>query len=1433
MIYPMTKLQESYFIGRQTSEISTKIMYSGIIKKDIKKFEKALNQVILEQPALRTVFHDDYTQEVLENVPFYSIQVENIKQYSEDEQEKILNQKFEKEKARQIDVTKWPLFSVSAYQTSECETTILVEMDMMIADGMSIMLFARLIRERYENTELPIEQNQSFFDFVLKKQKEQNSTAYEKSKQFWLKKLEHFPEAPVFSMQHNRKQHTCFARKRFVLGADVKEKIEEAAKINRVTPASFFLAAYAKVIARYSGQDYFSINLPIFNRKSRLEMRAIGDFTSILLLDVKVGTEYIWELAKQVQIKTVEALLHKEYDGISFMENIAQARGKDAAIFPIVFTSMLYDNMKFEMDQFNSNHGFSQTSHVYLDCQITVENDKTVFTWDYDQSVFEDDFISAMFHSFYSVLQSDQNLDLLDEYSREKIVKYNDTTSKKNYVSHMLKGFLENVENNPMQIAVKDGEEKLTYKELYQKASKVANALTDKSAKKGTKVMVYGKRSVETVANIIGILLAGCVYIPVEQDIPKKRFDYIQTLCDAMVMDDSFLQDAEVASEKYLSKVEYSVEDEAYIIFTSGSTGEPKGVLMQHGPVMNTVNAINDMLKVTFEDRIIGISSFSFDLSVYDVFGALSAGATLVLVQNNKDMEEIHKIMMQENITIWNSVPAIMKLYMEYLQTNISSFANGVSEEIVLENREQLRAAILSGDYINPDLPGKIIEQYENCQVISGGGATECAIWSIYYPIPNERNTKASVPYGYPLPNQRVYILNNQLETCPVGTIGNICIAGDGLAKEYYRDVEKTGASFVETSEYGRIYITGDLGVLQKEGYISFMGRKDNQVKLNGYRVELGEIEAVLREENGVQECVAVLRKNARNNKAIVAFLVSSQELDTDKIKKSISKKLPHYMIPSVIMQITKIPLTANKKIDRTALMQMDLQQKQQIIVLPANEKERKIHDILCGVMEINEISTDADIFEMGMDSLNGIAFYNQLKTQFEIEINTVFQFHTIKSLAEQVTIKQNTSKEAALEKMRRQTGFGNEDKEAQKELEVAYHSYLTRLEEDKEILKMQVSNSKEFSRFQDVLLTGATGFIGAYILKALLEKTKCTIYCLIRGEEIKKRLEENLIFYFGKKFWELHQSRIILIQGDLMKDNLGMDDEQYHELRSKIDVVYNCAAKVVHYGLYEEFEEINVNGTKRLLEFCLSQKKPAFYQFSSTRVLDDFETKKYKLFTEDTMADACESKEFYALSKIHAERLVLEYRKKGVNGNIIRIGTVVSEYDTGKFQKNMQDNAFYMVMRAFLRLGMFPEIETDIIDLSYVDYTAEAIVNLSFLHEMQNQTYHVYNYDKLSEISFYHLLKEQLPEEIKLVDFDSFYEKVCDDYLSGENETDIDILLVHAGAYVSLNGDLTMIGADKTRQLLEWTGFEWPTDNKKAVQKLLKYGLDTGYFTV
>ncbi|HHK5588416.1 TPA: mutanobactin A non-ribosomal peptide synthetase MubC, partial [Streptococcus mutans] len=511
--------------------------------------------------------------------------------------------------------------------------------------------------------------------------------------------------------------------------------------------------------------------------------------------------------------------------------------------------------------------------------------------------------------------------------------------------------------------------------------------LKDLGLQVGDVVGVMKDRNIEAIIIILALIKLGVTYVPLDSGTPIERVKkiFVKSGMKFVITDlvplqkDILIIDTNAPDFQGLSKqnpkTEINLDQMLYIIFTSGSTGEPKGVAISNKQCINTILDINHKFTLSPKDNILLISSFAFDLSVYDIFGALVSGATLTIASQNKDTNYLKKVVQNNPITVWNSVPAYMELICNVL----------ADQKPILS----IRNIILSGDWIPLELPLKIKKIFPNANLFSAGGATEGSIWSIYYPIVKVEPEWKSIPYGMPLANQQMYILNNMGNELPIGVMGNIYIGGVGVAMGYINDIEKTNDSFINHPKLGRIYKTGDLGRLTSQGYMEFCGRKDIQVKVNGNRIELGEIQAILQSFETIQNAIVTVGQNDYQ-KQLLAYYKSDNEIEKDVLNQFMKQYLPNYMIPSHYIYMSEFPLTSNGKIDKKQLPDPKKIEsiKEVKDVKPKNQLEETVLTIWENVLEHQVLSVTDSFFSEGGNSLMATVIIGQIKDQCNVDLS-------------------------------------------------------------------------------------------------------------------------------------------------------------------------------------------------------------------------------------------------------------------------------------------------------------------------------------------------------------------------------------------------------------------------------------------------------------
>lgn len=1045
--FPLTDVQQSYWLGRNggfaLGDVSTHCYFEmNCGNLDTSLAEKKWRELIAHHGMMRAVFlNDGQNQKILKDVPDYEIMVYDFMKNTESAEKQV--QVIRNEMEQQIfDTSKWPLFDVRFSKLSDDNVRLHISFDNIIFDGWSMFLILREWKNLYDNPQKPVNELQfSFRDYVLAYENIKNTELYKRDEEYWKKRLPKIypaPELPVVKEKHNSIPQK-FTRYESKLTESQWLTIKQIAAKNGLTASGILMTAYAEILGRWSKSQKFTINLTRFNRLPIHEqiMDVVGDFTSLTLLSIDntIGKSFL-ERCKNLQQQLWSDLAHPYYSGVELEREINRNQeNRNTAIMPIVFTSGLGIKQvgKREEEEYFGEmvYGLSQTPQVWIDHQVTEQNGCLILTWDTVQDIFPAGMVNEMFSAYISLLQTlSTNEELWNVESRNLVQVPNmENRMLANSVTEeipnetLISLVEKSMKTNADRIAVISSDKKLSYKELEKYSFGIGRLLQERKIEKNTLVAIVMEKGWEQVVAAISILKSGAAYLPIDPAFPDERIEMLlknssvntvltqRHICkkvrwpknvETICIDEFDINECDIT--EFASPA--TSNDLAYVIYTSGSTGMPKGVMIEHKSAVNTILDVNKRFSVGNDDKCIALSNLNFDLSVYDIFGLLIAGGTIVIpnVELIKEPRHWLEIIKNNEITIWNSVPAFMQMFMEYIS---------VTPEIKLP----LRIVIMSGDWIPMELPEQIKLHSDSVKVISMGGATEASIWSNYYEVETIDNDWASIPYGKPLTNQKFYVLDKTMNDCPNWVPGRLFIGGSGLASGYWQDHLKTAERFVaHPITHERLYYTGDLGRYWPDGNIEFLGREDTQVKIRGHRIELGEAENAILSHEFVQNAVVVTDKDKSALSAAVTLNDKEKNVDKKHFEKLLheylSKKLPEYLIPSKILVLDQLPLSANGKVDRKSLSSI-LEEYQNESVndkkkeAPKGELEKNIATIWEKVLGIEGIARNDDFFMCGGDSLKAVKIISELNAEDglpnDLAIQTLFAAPTVELLAQQI----------------------------------------------------------------------------------------------------------------------------------------------------------------------------------------------------------------------------------------------------------------------------------------------------------------------------------------------------------------------------------------------------------------------------------------------
>jgi amino acid adenylation domain-containing protein len=798
-----------------------------------------------------------------------------------------------------LPLDRWPLFEICASQRGDRRIRLHISIDALCIDGWSFQILFGDLVQFYRNPNTAISPLQlSFRDCVLAAIALENSPFYQQSLDYWRNRLKTLPPAPELPLAKHPNSLTQPRFKRWSDRLDLQtwQRLKTRTARASLTPTGLLLAAYAEVLGLWSKTPRFTLNVPRFNRlplHPQVE-EIIGEFASFTLLEVDNSKRESFEVrAKRLQEQLWQDLEHQYVSGVRVLRELAQAQGTTSALMPVVFTidpqnAPGEDSSIFSLIQELGElvHIIGQTPQVWIDAQFTETAQGLSFSWDAVEELFGPGMIDDMFDAYCRLLQrlaSSEEAWQGTAQLQQQAVANGIEAPIPDALLHEL--FAQQVASRSQQSAVITSTRTLTYEELYRRSNQVAHRLRKLGTRPNQLVAVVMEKGWEQIVAVLGILASGAAYLPVDAALPKERLWYLLENGEVeIVLTQSQLNQRlewpenvrricldtdELAAEsgEALESVQ-EPEDLAYVIYTSGSTGLPKGVAIAHRGVVNAIAQTNQVFNVAECDRAIAVTALHHDMSVYDIFGILAAGGAIVIPDAAQRLDPAHwtQLMVKERVTIWNSVPPMMEMLLDY--------AAGRSEVLP----ECLRWAFLGGDWIPVTLPQRLRAIVKECRVVSVGGPTETTLWNIWYPVETVDPSWKSIPYGSPIANTRYYILNERLEDCPVWVAGEMCCAGVGLTKGYWRNEEKTRASFLTHPVTGdRLYRTGDLGRFLPDGNIEFLGREDFRLKIRGFRIEAGEIEAALNEHPAVKASIVTAFGENHSQKRLVAYIVPQQ----------------------------------------------------------------------------------------------------------------------------------------------------------------------------------------------------------------------------------------------------------------------------------------------------------------------------------------------------------------------------------------------------------------------------------------------------------------------------------------------------------------------------------------------------------------------------
>ena len=1274
--YPLTNTQEGIFIECTANMGSTIYNIPYLLKLDKKvdldKLAEAIDSTVAAHPYLKTrLFMSDEGEVLQKRNDAFTYKTQ------------IINGMNRETLVRPYMLFNEQLFRFEIHRT--CDGNYLfLDIHHIVADGTSLGIILNDINRAYSGEKLEVEEYTSY-DLALDNRDALASDAYKNAENYYKSVFENaggsinfYPDksgaAPTAEMYHRETSEFSV------------QDVKAFCKKHGITENVFFISAFGITLGKYNfRKDAVFTTIYHGRNDSRL-----SDTVGMLVKTLPVYCDFSGS--------TADCLNAVQQQLINSMNNDIYPFSQISHEFNIKADAMvIYQGDNFAFD--NIGGEYAQEELVQLNAakapvsiSISIERNKFVFEIEYRGDMYNEETIKYLADNLETTADG-----ILREYEPADIrLMFEEETKMEDDPSHAGKTFVdlfrEAVAKYPDRPAVKDGMGELTYKELDHMSDYVAQKLTENGFGREKVAGILCGRTKEYAVAYIGVMKAGGAYVPLDPEYPQSRIEYMLKDSEAenLLVIDRYrslvgfydqnvisLDDVAAESKDFALSVELTApkpENLAYMIYTSGSTGKPKGVMLEQRNLLNLIEYILMTRKLTPDDIVAEFASFCFDASVIDLFAPLTAGAVLYILPESirKDAVAVGKFIKEEKITTATFPTQMGELVAE-----------------LLDDAPSLKFVTLGGEKFK-------YYRDRTYQMINGYGPTENTVSSTEFWVDKQYD---NIPIGKSQRNIRSYIVDENMKRLPVGASGELCHAGRQIARGYHNLPEKTASVFVENpfsvcDEDKRLYRTGDMVRMKGDGNIEYIGRIDSQVKIRGYRIELGEIEGALLKHDKVKNAAVIVIEKG-GNKYITAYY-TGEIIPEDELKLFLNPLIPDYMMPSFFVHLEKMPVTPGGKIDKKALPVPEVTTTASTAyVEPVTAVQIKLCEIFEKALGIEKVGIEDNFFELGGSSLTASKVAVMcLSKNISIVYADIFKYPTIRELS---AIVDNSE---AFENPQSENEFSSYN----------YNRIQSVISGNVEENVNQVTKEE----IGDIMITGATGFLGIHVLKAYLDNYDGKVYCLVRKgkyESMEKRMMHMLMYYFDNPCQELFGERIICVDGDITSKEQVEKFADY-----KFNTIINCAACVKHFAAGDVLEKINVHGVENLIEFCKNSGR-RLIQISTVSVAgegSDGVPPMSRVFNENDLYIGQNITNEYIRTKFLAERAVLEAVSSGLDGKVIRVGNLMSRNSDGEFQINFITNGFLRSLRGYEAVGKFPiGAMHEVTEFSPIDSTALAVLKL------------------------------------------------------------------------------------------------------------------------
>ncbi|NOU89221.1 amino acid adenylation domain-containing protein [Paenibacillus sp. LMG 31460] len=1033
--YPLSSAQKRMFILQQFESGSVGYNMPDVMliegELDFGRFEQAYRALVSRHEALRTSFHtvDGEPRQMVHTDAELHTQIEVFEADSDEAAVQLVQSII-----RPFKLSEAPLIRAAVIRRADDKHVFVLDMHHIVSDGVSSGIIVNDFAAMYAGAEQP-KLTIQYKDFAVWQNEQFQSGVMQRHEQYWLSKFA--GEVPLLNLatDYPRPQVKSFTGDFIAFGSGLQrmEQLNRLAASQETTLYMVLLAAFNVLLAKYSGQDDLVVGTPIAGRPHADVESVVGMFVNTLALRSRPEAGLTFRnFLQQVKETSLQAYEHQDYPFELLVEKLGLQRDLSRnPLFDTIFIFQNTDEAVIELNELQFKPFPLEHKVAKFDLALTaVETEGEIgFNLAYSTKLFNKATVERMGRHLLKLIDNlldrpDTSLAEIgivteDELSQMALFNATQTDVLTDNTLHGL--FEEQATRTPEQTAVVCAGRQLTYAELNTKANQLARTLRDKGVRPETRVGVMADRSLELIVGIMAILKAGGAYVPIDPKYPQERIRYMLEDSGTSIV---LTQERLIAGMSGEVKAAFAGEwldlnddqhytadgsnlqqvnvmtDLAYIIYTSGTTGKPKGVMIEHRSIAGNLLWRKSEYALSTNDKVLQLFSFAFDGFVTSFFTPILAGATVILPQEEdaKDPFAIKKQIAEHRITHFISVPSLYAALLECMNT---------------EDAGSLRIITVAGEKVNTHVIERSKQLFPHIELVNEYGPTESSVVATFL---RDLAPDKDITIGRPIANTQVYIVNEtDHHLQPIGIIGELCIAGDGLARGYLNRDDLTAEKFVAnpfTSKAGkseRLYKTGDLARLLPDGTIEYIGRLDEQVKIRGYRIELEEIEANLLRHEHVQEAV-VVTEEMHGEKVLCAYIVAGEGTDMAELRAYLSSELPAYMVPSYFIRMEAMPLTPNGKLDKKSLPKPDESTlARAAYVTPRNATEERLTAIWQEILGLKQVGVHDNFFEIGGHSLKAIQLVTRIyeSMQEELPLQYLFQHPTVEQMAQYMDSKE------------------------------------------------------------------------------------------------------------------------------------------------------------------------------------------------------------------------------------------------------------------------------------------------------------------------------------------------------------------------------------------------------------------------------------------